>query len=285
MPRRIPSFLLLAILIGATLTVPAGAANREHQQMMADIRMLQEQTQQLQLALGDLGAALKAVTAKLDQQAGVSQKSFADQKLQSDTIGGDLRVIREKVDENNVRIGSLSQEIEALRLAIPQTPMQPAAPPFGDPSNPAGQAAPPVAPAAPPSPQIGSPTRAYDTAQGDYAAGQYSLAIQGFEAYIKSFPQSPLAGNAQYYVGESYRQDGKFQDAVAAYDKVIANYPGNPVVAEAYYKRGLAYQSLGDVARARESYEHVVKSYPPDNQAAILARQALDRLKGKGLIS
>ena len=47
-------------------------------------------------------------------------KSFADQKLAVDQFGNDLRVVRERIDENNVRITSLSQEVEALRLAIPQ---------------------------------------------------------------------------------------------------------------------------------------------------------------------
>ena len=99
---------------------PASAANKEHQQLMADIRMLQEQAQQLQNLLGTLNDTIKAVNARLDDQANASRKAFADQKVIIDTLGSDSRVIREKLDDNNVRIGSLSQEVDALRHAIDQ---------------------------------------------------------------------------------------------------------------------------------------------------------------------
>ena len=57
---------LVALAIVAS-TAPAGAANREHDQILADIRMLQEQNQRLQLALVTLADALKTVSAKIDE--------------------------------------------------------------------------------------------------------------------------------------------------------------------------------------------------------------------------
>ena len=47
------------------------------------------------------------VTTKLDEQSATTRKAFADQKLLVDTISTDLRVVREKVDDNNVRVLSL----------------------------------------------------------------------------------------------------------------------------------------------------------------------------------
>src|SRR5437867_5708693 len=121
---------------------PASAANKEHQQMMADIRMLQEQAQQLQNLIGTLNETLKAVNARLDDQANASRKAFADQKLIIDTLGSDSRVIREKLDDNNVRIGSLSQEVDALRQAIQQMSSRPTTSVETDPAAAAGGAAP-----------------------------------------------------------------------------------------------------------------------------------------------
>src|SRR4029434_5370408 len=99
---------------------------RREMQMMADIRMLQEQTQQLQqqlqAAITLLSDSLKQVNARLDEQTGNTRKAFADQKLVTDSVGNDLPVIRERVDDTHVRITSLSQEVEALRLAIPSFP-------------------------------------------------------------------------------------------------------------------------------------------------------------------
>ena len=76
--------------------VPAAAANKEHQQMLAEIRQLQEQNMQLQQALGTLVESLKTVTTKLDEQSAASRKTAADQKLLIDGVSGELRIVREK---------------------------------------------------------------------------------------------------------------------------------------------------------------------------------------------
>ena len=95
------------------------------------------------------------------------------------------------------------------------------------------------APIAPPTAGL-SPQRLYDTAYADFASGQWSMAIAGFETFIKSFPRSEQADQAQYYIGESMLLDGKFEQAVASYDRVMANYPSGDQVPLAYYKRGIA---------------------------------------------
>ena len=51
----------------------------------------------------------------------------------------------------------------------------------------------------------------------DYAAGQWPLAIQGFETYIRAFPRSEQADDAQFYIGEAYQLDGKMREALAAF--------------------------------------------------------------------
>ena len=65
---------LPALILTLLVATPASAANKEHQQLMADLRMLQEQTQLLQNMLGTLTEALKAVNARLDQQAEATPK-------------------------------------------------------------------------------------------------------------------------------------------------------------------------------------------------------------------
>ncbi len=248
--------------------------------MMADIRMLQEQTQQLQALIGGLADALKSVAAKLDDQATLNRRAFADERLLVDNVSGDVRVVREKVDETNVRLSSLSQELEALRLAIPQISGSAAAAPAEAGAPPSGDAA--ATPSTVPPPAIAgpgiSPQRLYDTAWADYTAGQWSLAVQGFETYLRTFPKSDLADEAQYYIGDTYYSDSKYNDAIAAYERVIANYPNGNMVPQSYYKRGLAHERIGQADRARESYELLIKNFP-DSDAGRLAKQALDRLK------
>jgi tol-pal system protein YbgF len=264
----------------------ATAQNREHLQLMADIRMLQEQTQQLAITLttlnetlGTLGTALKTINGRIDETANLMRKSFADQKLIVDNMGSDLRVIRERVDDTNVRLSALSQEVDALRTAIPVIPPTPFPPvePF-DPNDPnAVQTAPvPVAPL-PPSTAGLSPTRMYETAFADYAAGQWTLAIAGFDAFLKAFPRSEMADDAQFYIGETQYAQNRFAEAIAAYNQVVDMYPGSNSSPLAYYKRGLAQQRLGDAVAARTSWEQAVANFP-ESDAGRLAKQALDKL-------
>ena len=118
-------------------------------------------------------------------------------------MANDLRVLREKVDDNNVRVGSLGQELDALRQLVSamQRPR-----PFGPMPDNAGR---PCAGAVTPPPTgaagVGtSPQKMLDGAMADYYAGSYDLAVLGLESYVKTFPQSPQAPDAQLHIGNSY---------------------------------------------------------------------------------
>lgn len=265
---------LLALLL---LPVPALAQSRAERQMMADIRMLQEQTQQLGVTLATLNDALKTLNARLDKQDEAARKAFADQRLVIETMGADLRVIRERTDETNVRINTLNQEIDALRDSMTQMQASGAASPLPvDPTAP--DASLPAGAAGTASSTVGlSPTRMYEQAFADYAAGQWSLAISGFEQFLKTFPKSELVDEAQVHIGETHYAAGKYQDAIAAYNQVIQNYPKSNSAPQAYYKRGAAQERLKDVDAARASWEFVIKTWP-ESEAARLAKQNLDRV-------
>jgi tol-pal system protein YbgF len=273
-----------AVLV-LTIAVPgvARAANKEHQQIMAELRMMQEQQQQLQQMIGGLTDTLKALNSRLDSDADLARKAFADQKLLVTGITDNVRVLREKADDTNVRLSSVTQELQALRQTVASMP-PPAASlaqpggdtPGADPAALAGASATPGAGNAPGA-NI-SPTRMYDQSYGDYSAGQYDLAVEGFQAFIRTFPTSPNADEAQLYIGYSLYNAGKNADAIAALQKVISDYPQSNSVSSAYYKLGLTYEALKQPDLARKAFETVVQKYP-SSYDAVLAQQALERLK------
>jgi TolA-binding protein len=280
MTQKILGALVAGVLLAAAS--PAYAANKEHQQLMADLRMLQEQTQLLQNVLNSVTESLKAVNTRLDQQAETTRKAFADQKLVIDNLTNDVRVIREKLDDNNVRIGSLTQEVDSLRQSMQQAgrPSPSAEPEAGGASgapSPGNGAS-----AAPTNPAVGvSPTKLFEAAQSDYFSGQYDLAILGFADYIKSFPKSDMADDAQVLICNAYLTDGKYQKAVEACDLAIRTYPNGDKIPDAYYRKGVALQSLKDLAGARDAFEHAVKADPNgvNGVAGGLAKQRLDQLR------
>jgi tol-pal system protein YbgF len=274
--RRLGSAFAAFVWLTAASAPAYAAADKTHQQIMAEIRMLQEQQQQLQQMLGGLAETLaetlKAMTARIDDQASSTRKAFADQRLLIESVSETARILREKADDTNVRLSSMTQELEALRqtmAAQAQAQVPPAAVPGQEP---------PVNPAVPsPVPPGVSPVRMYDEAFGDYTRGDYDLAIEGFQTYIRNFPRTDRTDDAQLKIGDSLYAAKRFPEAVTAFQKVISDYPQSDSVPTAYYKLGLTYEALKQPDPARKAYETVTKNHPTSNEA-ILAKQRLDVL-------
>lgn len=275
MTRLARSIAMAAWIAGAA--TPALAADKTHQQMMAEIRMLQEQQQQLQLMLGGLAdtltQTLRTITSKIDDQSGATRKGFADQRLLIESVSETTRILREKADDTNVRLSSMTQELEAIRHTIASQPQAPALvpgqePPAGDPGAPAVSI--------PPPPGV-SPGRMFDEAFSDYTRGDYDLAIEGFQTYIRMFPRTDRTDNAQLKIGDSLHAAKRFTEAVAAFQKVISDYPQSDSVPAAYYKLGITYEALKQPDLARKAFETVLKTHSGSNEA-ILAKQRLDVL-------
>src|SRR5262249_56257941 len=95
-------------------------------EMVAEIGMVEEQTQELAVAVATMAQALqdsiKAVNTRLDDTNNATRKGFADEKVIIDDMGKDMRAIRERVDDTNVRVSNVREELEALRTSIPVAP-------------------------------------------------------------------------------------------------------------------------------------------------------------------
>ncbi len=295
MTRPALTFGIVACAIVGPALQPLAAQNREHQQMAAELRIVQEQQHEFTVALAQLAEALKAIAGRLDEQGSATRKALADQELSIKGLGADLNAIRERTQDTDTRIRTLGDEIEAQRTtlaalpalivqslpAVAPAPVDPfAAPTSSTDAEPVSTApAPaPITSTAPTPSTVGlSPTRMFETARADYFAGQYALAISGFESLIRAFPRSESAGDAQFYIGETRFAETKWREAIAAYTTVIQNYKTSSRMPEALYKVGLAQEQIGQTDAARAAWEQAMKSYP-DSDGARLSRQGLDRL-------
>ena len=280
----------LALLMLLPLASPAAAQNREHLQMAAELRMLQEQNQQLSLAIQQTMEALKSVNGRIDAAMEAMRKGFADQDLATKNMARDVNTIAERARDTDTRLRTLGDEITALQATMTAVAASlaqgggVAVPPVVDPNVPPAVGAPSVgaAPAPVPPPAVGStvglsPARMLEQAKGDYYASQYTTAITGFELLIKTFPSTEAAAEAQYWIGESYFNLNQWAEAIAAYNVVLQKYPRSRDAAQSMYKRGVAQRRTGDVAAARASFELTIKQFP-DSDAARLAQQQLDGL-------
>jgi tol-pal system protein YbgF len=253
--------------------------------MAAELAILRQQNQELANTLAEtiklLNETAKALNTRIDQTNEAMRKGFADQSLTLNTAAGDVRKTLAQTQDAATRLGELKEEVQALRTSIPAL-LSRLTPPDGgfaaDPGAVAGDGG-AVAPGAtqPPPSTLGlSPDRMYNTAFSDYAGGNYAAAVQGFQDFLKAFPTSTRADDAQLYIGEAEFIQNRFEPAAAAYNLVIQNYPKGDQVPWAYYKRGMAQSRLGQTAAARASFETAVKLFP-DSEPGVLS---LSRLQG-----
>jgi tol-pal system protein YbgF len=126
----------------------------------------------------------------------------------------------------------------------PALPPAPATPPVQPPAATA-------TPAPPPRPQPAlPPEELYKAALSDYTKGEYDLAITGFRSYIKSYPRTSLASNAQYWLAECYFSQKNYAQAIEEFEVVVRDYGDSPKVPSALFKQGEAYLQTGDTKQA-----------------------------------
>jgi len=107
----------------------------------------------------------------------------------------------------------------------------------------------------------------YEQVLGFFRDGDLEGARQGFTGFLDEYPNSTLAPNARFWLGESYFGKKEFQRAIDAYDKVEIDYPGSEKVPAAILKKGYAYLALKDKRRASSAFKQVVTLYPKTVEA------------------
>ncbi|MDI3463557.1 MAG: Cell division coordinator CpoB [Nitrospira sp.] len=107
----------------------------------------------------------------------------------------------------------------------------------------------------------------YERVLSLFRDGDLEGARQGFTGFLEEYPNSNLAPNARFWLGESYFGKKEFQRAIDAYDKVEVDYPGSEKIPAAILKKGYAYLALKDRKRASSAFKQVVTLYPKTTEA------------------
>jgi tol-pal system protein YbgF len=150
----------------------------------------------------------------------------------------------------------------AQAAAVTATPKSADAPP-------AGPAVPVAAPAAPADHDV------YQAALDRLKNRDYAGAERAFKEFLAKYPDSTLADNAGYWLGEAYYVDHRYGDALAAFQHLVKTHADSPKAPGAWLKIGYAFQELKRYREAREALAHLVKTYPNDAASA----DARERLK------
>jgi tol-pal system protein YbgF len=102
-------------------------------------------------------------------------------------------------------------------------------------------------------------------------------AVSLFEQLVTRFPEDAMADDAQFGVGESYFQMGKYEEAITEYQKVVNNFPFGDQVPFAFLKIGFAHLAREQRDLALDNFKTVSEAYP-GTEAATIARQQIAHL-------
>jgi tol-pal system protein YbgF len=114
-----------------------------------------------------------------------------------------------------------------------------------------------------------SPKEFYDSAYRDLKKGNYPLSLQGFTEFIRRFPDSVYAGNAQYWIGEIFYAKGEYDTAFVAFNKVVTRFPKGEKVRAALLKMGYCLLQKNDRDGACRFLNTLVEQYPNTEEAAL----------------
>ena len=223
------------------------------------------------------GAATSAPSAQgeLFNQLQRMQDQLAQQQGTIEVLQNEVRQLKQ---EGLERYQDLDRRIGA-GVAPAATPDNSSA--GGAPSAAAGGAAAGVAAAAPAaSSEPGDPAKEklyYDAAFDLIKAKDFDKASQAFTAFLRKYPNSQYAGNAQYWLGEVNLAKGDLQAAGQAFAKVSQLYPKHAKVPDSLYKLADVERRLGHTDKVKGILQQVVAQYP-GTSAAQLAQRDLQRL-------
>lgn len=277
-----------ALVAAWLVALPARAALFDDDEARRRIEATNQRLNQVQRQLEERMTALEG---QLKSQGLVELFSQLEQiKADLSRLRGQIEVLIYEQDQQQKRQRDLYIDLDSRLRKIEGNPGATGAPPSapapsgslppGPPSGALPPVAPPVAAASPAAPAAIAPAavtseqRAYDAALDQFKAGSYPVAIASFAAFVKTYPKSPLAPSAQFWIGSAHFAQKDYRGAIAAQRQLVAAFPDSAKAPDALLSVAAAQFELGDSAASRKTLEGLIATYP-QSEAAARARQRL----------
>jgi tol-pal system protein YbgF len=271
--HRVSSFFAVFLVLGLGVA-PAWGVSKEMVQLQTQVQQLQQQMTVMQRGFDErMGVmrslvetdteAVRSLTTALNGLQATLAKQQGDSGGKIDQVSGQIQALNDTMDELKARMAKISKQLEDMQAAQQSMGAQQAQ----------QQAAADAAKNAPP------PDVLYNNALRDYNGGKSDLALQECSDYIKFYPNTDLAGNCYYYLGEIQFRQANYQQAVQSYDQVLQNFPSGTKAASAQLRKGSALIELGKQEDGVSELRRLIQRYPHSPEAL----QARDRLRKLGV--
>jgi tol-pal system protein YbgF len=280
--RFIGLFLVLLLLV---CSARAEKSKKAYELIYQDVQILKQQILQLTEKIKTNTQDIEAIKKQLEEiltQLKLFQREQASIKEDFKTVPTQYQILLEKLEEMSLQLIKIVEELLVLKSASSHPPA------LQEEKTEEEQATPESKPtkeqekeskeekAQLPAVSL-SPQEVYNMAYSDYLKGNFQLAIDGFKIYKEQFSESPLADNAQYWIGECYFSQEKFEEAIEEFNDLILNYPQGDKISSAYLKKGLSLLELGKKEEALSVFKLMVSKYPLSEETK-LAQEKIKEL-------
>ncbi len=276
--RIVTRFAAWAFLAASLVALSARAALFDDDEARKRIDQTNQRLNQIQRTLEERMTALES---QLKSQGLVELFGQLEQiKADVARLRGQVEVLTYEQEQQQKRQRDLYVDLDSRLRKLESNAAAASPPATPGPSGSLPPAAPPVAsaaPAAPAAPALVAPTpeqRTYDAAYDQYKAGSYAAAIAGFTSFIKTYPKSPLAPSAQYWIGSAQFSQKEYRASIASQRSLVTAFPDSARVPDALLSIASSQFELRDSAASRRTLEDLIAKYP-QSDAAAKARQRL----------
>jgi len=118
----------------------------------------------------------------------------------------------------------------------------------------------------------------YNYAFGLLRQANYGEAELALRTFVDSHADDPLAGNAKYWLGETFYVRGDYQQAAVTFAEAYQEYPDNSKAPDNLLKLGMSLAALGSTSDACGTLDELSKRYP-DAPPTVLQRGKQERTK------
>jgi len=208
---------------------------------------------------------MQSVSGRLDENNRLVMRAIERDTSTQDDVGARLRELETRVRRLNEYL-----HLEPV-AAVPEKALEerPSAQPEPESRIPAARQPVPVVE----KPEISQEQRLYDVNLALYRQEKYEEAIVAFKDYLEKYPDSPLADNAQFWVGESHMALKQYEQAILAFQRVIKKYPKGNKVPNAILRQALAFSEINDKTSSKLLLKKLIRQFPNSSEATIAAEK------------
>ena len=264
MKTKICFFILIAAIFAIPDAQAQNATQRELIRIQSEISALQKQFLEFEESYSERFDGLRSLVIQLNDEIARSNSTLTrisaalnnrteDARSQETSLLSEIRELSQKINDLSTGYSILAQQFNDYRV---QSTMR------------AGAAS-----------SLSAETM-FNQAFRDYTQGDFDMAIDGFTAYVETYPSGETAARALLYIGESYSSpsQNKLRDAIEAFTRLINGYPQTAVVPSALYKRARIATALQQQEDAIADFRDILERFPnaPEADMARVELQLLE---------